>query len=58
MTLEVMAVAPNASYLKFSVVIKDGRDGDCVFPGSYEVVLPAQTYDTQRGKVMTIINNL
>ena len=56
MALEVTVVSPNASYLKFSVMIKDGRDGDCVLSDPYEVVLPVQACDKQRGKIMTIVN--
>lgn len=50
MALEVIAIQPNTSPLKLSVMIKDGKD--CILSDPYEVVLPAQTCDTQSGNII------
>lgn len=53
MALEVMQVSRIASYLKINITIKDGKDGEVVIPGSYEVVLPNQSSMLQERQPIT-----
>ena len=39
MALEVVRVSRITSHLKINITIKDGKDGEVVIPGSYQVVL-------------------
>lgn len=43
MALEVQQVSSAASHLRISIIVKDGKDGNCVIPDSYVVALPKPT---------------